>query len=100
MSTSIGGRVLKRSNKDLGRVLAITRLTDPASIETWARLWIEALQNIFETEWRGLALKTGGGMRQLLSPAGEQDFEEARHSCEYGLLVSQTPDLGTIQSNW
>jgi hypothetical protein len=91
VSTSIGGRVLKRSNKDLGRVLAIARLTDPPSLETWVRLWIEALENIFETEWRGLALKTGGGMRQLLAPASEQDFEEAWHSCEYGLLVSQPP---------
>jgi hypothetical protein len=98
MSTEIAGLILKRSNKDLGRVLAIARLSDGPSIENWPVLWMEVLQNKFGDEWRSLALKAGAGMRQLLAPANEPDFLEVRHSCEYGLLVSQPPTLDQLRA--
>ena len=98
MSTKIGGQILKRSNKDLGRVLAIARLGDGPSVENWPVLWKEVLQNNFGDEWRSLALKVGAGMRQLLTPANEPDFQEVRHSCEYGLLVSQPPTLDQLRA--
>jgi hypothetical protein len=37
MSTKIGGRTLKRSNKDLGRVLAIARLSENRRWKTGLR---------------------------------------------------------------
>jgi hypothetical protein len=98
MSTKIGGQIIKRSNKDLGRVLAIARLSDGLSIENWPTLWREVLQNNFGDEWRSLAFKTGAGMRQLLAPANEPDFREVRHSCEYGLLVSHPPTLDQLRA--
>jgi hypothetical protein len=98
MSTPIGGRVLKRSNKDLGRVLAISRLSDGPTIENWPQLWMEALRYKFGNEWSSLALRTGQGMRQLLGPRNAPDFEEARHSCEFGLLVSQPPQSHQLRA--
>ncbi len=89
---------MKRSNKDLGRVLAIARLSEGPSVENWPVLWKEVLQNNFGDEWRSLALKVGAGMRQLLTPANEPDFQEVRHSCEYGLLVSQPPTLDQLRA--
>jgi hypothetical protein len=59
---------------------------------------MEVLQNKFGDEWRSLALKAGAGMRHLLAPANEPDLLEVRHSCEYGLLVSQPPTLDQLRA--
>jgi hypothetical protein len=32
-----------------------------------------------------------------LRPENEADLEEARHTCEYGLLVSQAPPLKLLE---
>lgn len=98
MSGLIGDRRIKRSNKDLGRVLALALLAerkDEDALLTWARLWADALQTRFPARWRDLALQAGQGIRQLLTPDHEEDFNEALHTCAYGLLASQppTPDL-------
>jgi hypothetical protein len=94
MSGLIQGRTIKRSNKDLGRVLAIAYLStkqDADSMEKWPAIWEQALQNCFPDECQSLAKETGSGIRQLLE--SESDLEEAYHTCRYGLLASAPPDM-------
>lgn len=90
MSGVIRNRVIKRSNKDLGRVVALAWLAtrdDEDALLAWPAAWTEALQYCFPDQWKELAARAGSGMRQLLaSPA---DLEEAAHSCEAGLLTSR-----------
>ena len=91
MTSLIAGRAIKRSNKDLGRVLAIATLANLDDYRPWAFAWMNALQSCFPNEWRDLAMRTGSGLRELLqSPA---DLEEAYHTCIAGLLASQSPTL-------
>jgi len=86
MTGLIEGRSIKRSNKDLGRVLAIARLSADEVKQTWAEKWLDGLTHCFPTEWRELAGSAGSGLAQLLhSP---EDLEEAYHSCIWGLLSS------------
>ena len=92
MSGLIRGRRIKRSNKDLGRVLALACLAESNQEDAllgWARIWSEALQSRFPRTWRDFVPRVGDGLRQLLQPGHEADLEEARHTCEHGLLVSQ-----------
>lgn len=92
MSGLIGSRTIKRSNKDLGRVLAIARLSiaeDDDALLKWPDAWIEALKIRFPKEWRSLARRAGNGLRKLLD--SPNDLEEACHTCESGLLASQPP---------
>ncbi len=94
MTGLIGGRKIKRSNKALGRVLALALLAERKNEDTlltWAPLWAEALQTRFPARWRELALQSGHGLRQLLGEKAEDDFEEALHTSAYGLLASQPP---------
>jgi len=94
MSGLIQGRTIKRSNKDLGRVLAIAYLStrqNVDSMEEWPIRWQKALQSLFPDEWQSLARETGLGIRQLLE--SEVDLNEAYHTCRYGLLASQPPDM-------
>lgn len=83
----------KRSNKDLGRVLALAYLaiqrdrrdgTD--EFDAWAgRMWI-ALQAKFGDQARQLAARAGAGLRALLaSPA---DLDQALRIANLGLLAS------------
>ena len=91
MSGLIGERQIKRSNKDLGRVLAIAWLSlrdNEDAFEDWPKRWREALEACFPDRWRELASRAGAGLRELLRPENEPDFEEARHTCEFGLLAS------------
>ncbi|MGH7242566.1 MAG: hypothetical protein ACREJD_04035 [Phycisphaerales bacterium] len=77
---------MKRSNKDLGRVLAIARLTDDIEMEEWPAHWRRAIEKCFPTRWRSLVAKVGTGMRELLeSPA---DLGEAVNFCNVGLLAN------------
>lgn len=101
MSGLIGGREIKRSNKDLGRVLALAYLSEARqedSLLDWPNLWADALQSRFPSTWRELAVRVGSGLRQLLQPVNELDLEEAHHSCVFGLLVSQRPDLRQLRA--
>lgn len=88
MTGEIGGRSLKRSNKDLGRVIALAWLAtrkEEDALLAWPEAWLAALQQRFPGECRVLAARAGSGLRQLLaSPA---DLEEAAHSCASGLLA-------------
>jgi hypothetical protein len=89
MTGLIGDRKIKRSNKDLGRVLAIARLSireDEDALQTWVPDWHHALQDCFPDRWQEFAARCGAGLRELLD--NPNDLEEARHTCEYGLLAS------------
>jgi len=100
MSGLIGGRRIKRSNKDLGRVLALAYLAEARqedSLLAWPQVWAAALQSRFPTVWRSLIPNVGNGLRQLIQPENEADLDEARHTCEYGLLVSQAPSLKLLE---
>lgn len=89
MSGLIAGRSFKRSNKDLGRVLAIATLADLNDYLPWGKIWLHALQNCFPEEWPELARRAGTGMRELME--SDTDFEEAYQTCLNGLLASQPP---------
>ncbi len=92
MSSLFEGRAIKRSNKDLGRVLAIARLSSDQEIAAWPTAWQEALEETFPAQWRAFASRAGEGLSALL--ASVHDLDEALHTCNTGLLVSkqQTPE--------
>jgi hypothetical protein len=101
MSGLIDGREIKRSNKDLGRVLALAILSEEKQADSvlgWPSLWSSALQNRFPSKWRELALRVGSGLRQLMLFANELDLDEARHTCVLGLLVSRPPNLTQLRA--
>lgn len=83
---SFGRTPLKRSNKDLGRVLALAYLTSPNELETWPGRWIDALTTKYPSRARELALTAGSGLRQLL--LSEDDLDQATLTCSLGLLSS------------
>jgi hypothetical protein len=99
MSGGFAGRTdIKRSNKDLGRVLAIARLAigrDEDALLGWQKPWREALQDHFPDDWRELAARAGQGLRALL--ASEPNLEQAWHTCVNGLLASSPPTLDTLR---
>ena len=96
MSGLFASRAIKRSNKDLGRVLAIAILADLDDYRPWANSWKKALETCFPNEWQSLALRDGAGLRALL--ANTTDFEEAHHTCLNGLLASQPPTFGALRA--
>ena len=88
MSGLIAELSIKRSNKDLGRVIAIAVMADLDDYGVWRPLWEKALQHCFPSSWKKLASRVGGGLRELLN--SEEDFKEAYHTCINGLLSSKT----------
>lgn len=99
MSGLIAGRKIKRSNKDLGRVLAISFLAtrrDQDSLLEWSILWMTGLQARFPDSWREKASRAGSGIRQLLTRRHEPDLDEALHTCVNGLLASIPPTIEHI----
>ncbi len=89
---------IRRSNKDLGRVLAISRLAmarDEDALLAWPALWRSALRNRFPREWRDLARRSGNGLKELL--ASEPDLDQALYTCANGLLASRSPTLGALR---
>jgi hypothetical protein len=100
MSGLIDGRRIKRSNKDLGRVLALARLAElkkEDSLLNWPDVWVAALQARFPKTWHKLISKVGSGIRQLLDPKNEADLEEAWHTCQFGLLASFSPSMKLLE---
>jgi hypothetical protein len=77
----------KRSNKDLGRALAIARLSLETDLDSWAPRWLTALKNRFPHQWKELALHAGDGIRALL--ASPQDLQQAAEIANRGLLASK-----------
>lgn len=92
-NTTIAGTDYKRSNKDLGRVLALAYLTTErdrrdgtVELDAWAsRMW-QALQDKFGDQAAGLAKRAGSGLRALL--ASQADLEQALRIANLGLLAS------------
>jgi hypothetical protein len=74
----------KRSNKDLGRVLAITRLSTEEEQEEWPVRWQKALEACFPHRWRDLSAHAGDGIKALL--ASPEDLQQAAEICNRGLL--------------
>ncbi len=79
-------RAIKRSNEDLGRVLAIARLSTEEEIVAWAAAWEDALENCFPSRWESLGRRVGAGLRALL--ASDRDMKEAHTACANGLLAT------------
>ena len=96
MSSLFAGRAIKRSNKDLGRVLAITTLADLNDYRPWAASWKKTLEHCFPDAWRELASRAGSGLRQLMQ--SNADLEEAHHTCINGLLASQPPTIAAMSA--
>lgn len=90
MSGMISERRIKRSNKDLGRVLALAYLAmeqNEDALRDWPERWAAAMKKRFPEEWADLGARAGSGLRQLL--ASPPDLEEAGHTCSAGLLASR-----------
>lgn len=91
MSRPFAGRTIRRSNKDLGRVIALAYLADLADYEPWGLTWETAITRFFPQERAELIQRAGDGLRQLLAQESEEDFEEAWHTSINGLLANQQP---------
>ncbi|MGK2926893.1 MAG: hypothetical protein ACSLE2_14865 [Lysobacterales bacterium] len=85
MSARIADRELKRANKDLGRVLAIARLSGDA-VQDWPASWMQAVRAQFPTTWQTFVGRTGNGLRALLESA--EHLEEATWANNHGLLAA------------
>ena len=100
MSGLIAARRIKRSNNDLGRVLALAWLSEARredSLRDWSGLWIDTLKTRFPSHWPDFARRAGTGLRQLLRPENASDLEEAHHTCQSGLLTSQPATLTILR---
>ena len=86
MSGLIESRAIKRSNKDLGRALALARLST-TKVDGWADAWTNGLKACFPDTWKLLAAQAGSGLRALLVSA--DDLDEAAHTCNNGLLAAR-----------
>lgn len=95
MSALFSGRSIKRSNKDLGRVLAITFLANLDDYRIWAYEWNNALQSCFPDKRQELALRTGAGLQALLD--SDEDLEEAHYTCINGLLAGQPVSIEILR---
>jgi hypothetical protein len=89
-------REVKRSNKDLGRVLAVAWLSEERAIEEWPSVWREGLVNCFPERWRALAAVAGNGIIELIG--SRDDMEEAVEQCQYGLLTNQNVSYDNLKS--
>lgn len=89
----IGNTNWKRSNKDLGRVIALAwlaieqdRRSDTENFGQWAEHMAAALTEKFPQQAPALARQAGSGLRALL--ASEADMAQALHIANLGLLAS------------
>lgn len=95
---TIAGSTDKRSNKDLGRVIALAWLStgqDEDALDTWHPRWLAALQRRFPREWRELAARAGSGLRELLDESHKLDLDQATRMSNLSILRGR--DLGTDQ---
>ena len=88
----MAGTTTKRSNKDLGRVLALAwlagaqdRRDGTGELEAWPGLMADALRARFPERAKSLALNAGAGIRALMASDGDRD--EALSICNKGLLA-------------
>lgn len=86
MGQLFSGRQIKRSNKDLGRVVAIAYLAerqDEDALDQWPNRWQEAFIALAPEHTAKLATAPAGLQALLASP---RDLEQALHTVNYGLL--------------
>lgn len=86
MSGSEYGQPIKRSNKDLGRVLALAYLTDVDELDAWPGFWKQALLEKYPGIAKELVLSVGNGLREML--ANNDNMSQALITCQRGLLSS------------
>lgn len=89
MSQHFAGRSIKRSNKDLGRVVAMAYLADvhdEDALESWKPSWHQALNEWAPADADRLLALAPDGLRALL--ASPRDIEQALHTVNYGLLTA------------
>lgn len=101
MSGLIEGRRIKRSSKDLGRVLALSFLANRENedaLGSWAENWASALRVRFPQESERWLSNIGRGLEQLLQRQHSADLEEAHHTCISGLLARYRPSLSTFHA--
>ena len=96
-SELIKGTTTKRSNKDLGRVIALAWLTaerdrrnGAEELDEWSVRMADALREHFGSRAELLAKGAGTGLRELIASAG--DLDQALSSCNTGLLASMEVD--------
>jgi hypothetical protein len=89
VSQPMHGLKVKRSNKDLGRVLALAALSGDAIVEGWAETWWSDLRFCFPGDAVALAKRAGSGLRALVE--SPEDLREAHHTCVWGLLAHLRP---------
>lgn len=99
MSAPIEGRMIKRANKDLGRVVAMAFISDQFdenAIESWPATWKQALDQLEAPEVTRAKLgEINSGMQALLESHEDQD--EALHSVNNGLLSSRPLNMRQFQ---
>lgn len=91
MGQLFAGRKIKRSNKDLGRVVALAYLVDREdedALETWPSRWQMALKELAPEQSGQLLGRASDGLHALLN--SPSDIEQALHTVNNGLL-SATP---------
>ena len=96
---TIGGSTIKRSNKDLGRVLALAYLTqekDKDELESWPASWAHVLTEKYPDRADTLMKGVGGGLRELLRST--EDMEQAVESCQTGLLAKRRITVPILQA--
>jgi hypothetical protein len=89
MSQNFAGRQIKRSNKDLGRVVALAYLAnqlDENALEAWNSRWREALSEMAPSQTESLLGQAPGGLKALL--VSPRDIEQALHTVNNGLLTA------------
>lgn len=94
ISQPLHGMLVKRSNKDLGRVLALAALSGDDVVGGWAETWWSDVRACFPDDASSLALRAGRGLRALL--ASPEDLREAHHTCTWGLLSQQPRDPAAL----
>lgn len=101
MSGLIAGRRIRRSSKDLGRVLALAFLAERDNEEAigfWPESWATALSITFPDDFEPWLSTIGSGLEQMLQSAHSEDFEEAHHTCMTGLLARHRLSLEAFAS--
>jgi len=87
MSGLIENRKIKRSNKDLGRALAIVRLYGDVQLDEWLDLWEDAVRSRISEQLFPLMKNAGDGVRELIGSV--EDMEESVFVSNNGLLAFQ-----------
>lgn len=101
MSGQIEGRTIRRSSKDLGRVLTLAFLAyrdDDEGIDCWPASWSTALRSAFPKDSERWLSTIGSGLEQMLQSQHAEYLEEAHHTCVSGLLARYRPSFATFQA--